>query len=182
VSSTADSGPNTLRQAILDAAPESTVTFAPHLAGQTITLSSVLAILKDLTIDGSSLQPPVTLSGGNASRLIEVHPFSIVRLTGLMFAEGSSDNFDRGGAITNWGPNLTVSGCTFQENESPFGGGAIVSYTGLDILASTFLANSAVSDDGGAILIVAGGASVTNSTFVDNTAGLGGAIAIDPGA
>jgi hypothetical protein len=54
VTSTSDSGPGTLRQAIAEAGSGDTITFAPALSSQTITLSSTLVIDKDLTIDGSA--------------------------------------------------------------------------------------------------------------------------------
>ncbi len=48
-----DSGPGSLRQAILDAHSGDTVTFAPSLRGQVITLTSgELTVSKNLTIDG----------------------------------------------------------------------------------------------------------------------------------
>ncbi len=85
VSSTADSGSNTLRQAILDAAENDeadTIDFDASLAGETITLTSndsdtaygptALVINNDnITIDGSNA-PLLTLSGNGARRLFAV--------------------------------------------------------------------------------------------------------------
>jgi hypothetical protein len=70
VTNTDDSGAGSLRQMIADAAPGDTITFAPALAGQTITLTlGTLVIAKDLSIDGSSLSTPVTVSGNDAVRV-----------------------------------------------------------------------------------------------------------------
>ena len=52
VSSTADSGPGSLRDAITNAMPGDTITFAPTLNGSTIKLTSELVITKPLTIMG----------------------------------------------------------------------------------------------------------------------------------
>jgi hypothetical protein len=53
VTSAADHGHGTLRQAIIDASPGDTIQFASKLKGRTITLTSgPLAIGQDLTING----------------------------------------------------------------------------------------------------------------------------------
>src|SRR6516162_8242272 len=53
VTSTADSGPGTLRADIAAAQPGDTIVFSPSLAGQTITLTSgELVVNKSLTIQG----------------------------------------------------------------------------------------------------------------------------------
>jgi hypothetical protein len=62
-----DSGPASLRWAIEHAAAGDTITFAPSLAGVTITLASQLFIDKNLTIDGSGLNPQAILSGGSTT-------------------------------------------------------------------------------------------------------------------
>src|SRR5512141_1960873 len=51
VTMTGDSGPGSLRQAIASAASGDTIRFDPALAGQTITLTSNLVIIRSLTID-----------------------------------------------------------------------------------------------------------------------------------
>lgn len=65
VTNTLDGGAGSLRQAIADAAPGETITFAPGLSGQTIRLISAQALLinKSMTIDGSALVSPLTISG-----------------------------------------------------------------------------------------------------------------------
>ncbi len=55
VTSSADSGPGTLRSAITNAASGAVITFGPNLTGATITLSNTLTINMNLTIDASAL-------------------------------------------------------------------------------------------------------------------------------
>ena len=64
VTTTSDSGPGSLRQAMMDAASGTTIRFDPSLAGQTITLSTPVNLTnKRLILDGSGLSPQVTISG-----------------------------------------------------------------------------------------------------------------------
>jgi CSLREA domain-containing protein len=70
-----------------------------------------------------------------------------------------------------------ISASTFTGNSSSAGGGAINAY-GLNISSSTFVNNSATDGTyGGAILARFGLATITNNTFVGNTAASGGAVA-----
>ena len=68
VTSNADSGPGTLRQALADACVGdinniSMIDFDSALSGDTIHLASELTIAKNVTIDGSDLASPITISG-----------------------------------------------------------------------------------------------------------------------
>ena len=96
VTNTNDSGSGSLRQAIFDAtfAPGpsfgDTITFDPSLAGQTITLTTQLNIDQDVTIDGSGLNPPVVLSGGNTTRIMQIIFFANVTISNLTFTQGVS--------------------------------------------------------------------------------------------
>ena len=83
VTSDSDSGPGSLRQAILDAQPGDVIDFASNLAGTTIRLTSgQLVVGNTLTIDGSTA-PGVSVSGNGASRVIRVTDTAHVRLVGL---------------------------------------------------------------------------------------------------
>lgn len=88
VTTTADSGPGSLRQLIADAAPGDTIRFDKPLSGQTITLSNQLWVTKPLTIDGSTLLQPITLSGNNQVRVLAVAPAAHVTLSHLVVAAG----------------------------------------------------------------------------------------------
>src|SRR6185369_12955679 len=67
VTSTADSGAGSLRQALADACAGGTITFDAALSGGTIHLASTLTLAKDVTIDGSALASPITLSAVSAT-------------------------------------------------------------------------------------------------------------------
>ena len=102
VTSLADSGPGSLRQAIADAATGGTIRFDSTLAGQTITLASTLTINKNLILDGSGLNPRITISGNNAVRVLSMGANSTVTLRSLILANGKMTGTsyqDFGGAI-----------------------------------------------------------------------------------
>ncbi|MHB1133115.1 MAG: choice-of-anchor Q domain-containing protein [Chloroflexota bacterium] len=163
VTSSANSGAGSLRQAVADAAPGDTIAFDASLAGQTITLASVLYLAKNVTIDGSALATPVTISGNNAVQVFSVSSGAIANLNGLKITGGAASH---GGAISNGG-TLTITDCTVSANRGTWGGAIINSGT-LTIAGSTFSANHA--SWGSAILNdVEGTLTVTHSTFSDHT-------------
>ena len=105
VTNTHDGGAGSLRQAILDAnvaAGADTITFDPSLSGATITLGSTLPAINDtLTIDGSALAVPITLSGNNSVRVMLVNPGISLTLDTLTIADGYDDLGFGGGGIRN---------------------------------------------------------------------------------
>ena len=106
-------------------------------------------------------------------------------LTECEFTSNSLDEFGyAGGAIYISGAPATIETSTFIGNGGPphAGGGAISSNDPTTINACTFISNSAGSWVGGAIVIGADTcsreSSISSCQFIDNTALLGGAIAI----
>ena len=178
VSNTNDSGPGSLRQAILDAASGDTITFAPALAGGTIALNSQLTISKDLTIDGSALNPQVRLSGQSASRIIEIIFNAQMTISSLVFTQGVSTT---GGAIHATGnAQLKLENSTFHQNQASLSGGAIsVEGNSTGAIVNSMFSQNQAGGSGGAISIVENGNyNVIHSTLVDNSAsGDGGAVA-----
>ncbi|MCL2120306.1 MAG: CSLREA domain-containing protein [Planctomycetaceae bacterium] len=78
-----------------------TITFAPSLANQTITLNgNFLDVNKNITIDAGSQN--ITISGDGRSSIILVRPWRTVTLSGLTFINGRSSHEDFGGAITTY--------------------------------------------------------------------------------
>jgi len=169
VTSNADSGVGSLRQAIIDAngaAGGDTITFDPSLSGQTITLGSALPFLtSDLTIDGSSLAAHVKISGNNA---VQVFAINLVNLT-LTHLDIINGNASDGGGILN-NSTLTVNNSTFSGNKADLGGGGgIVNLGGtVKVNNSTFSGNSATDSGGG--IFNNGTLTVNNSTFSGNSA------------
>jgi len=181
-----DSGPGSLRQAILDGNGEAdTITFAPALAGGTVLLSSGQLVIAndtadpDLTIDGGGDgdgTPDITIDAQGNSRVFIVanpnDPNANATLQGLVITGG---NEDVGGGIFNDGGTLTVTNSTISGNRADFGGGILNDGGMLAVTNSTISGNSA-SFGGGISHGVGGTATVTNSTISGNSADFGGGI------
>ena len=170
VTSTADSGEGSLRQAINDAnasAGEDTINFDPSLSGQTITLGSQLAVADSagLIIDGGSAN--ITVSGNNAVRVFEVRSGAKLTLNNLTLANGRGA---AGGGIANQGA-LTVTNSTLSGNSAFYsGGGGIWNNGGTVIFTnSTLSGNSSIWHGGGIYNWNGGTLTVTNSTLSGNS-------------
>ncbi|MBN1678737.1 MAG: hypothetical protein JW966_00500 [Anaerolineae bacterium] len=171
VSNTNDSGPGSLRQAIIDANGNAGADDIVFSTTGTITLGSPLpAITEDLTITGPGAASLI-INGAGLYR-----PFRItgadVTITGVTIQNGYTTG--NGGAIFNTGGGtLTVSDSTFTSNEADFYGGAINSTGGtMTVSNSTFSGH--IADSGGAIDTNGGTLTVSNTTFDDNWAASGG--------
>ncbi|MBD1868511.1 right-handed parallel beta-helix repeat-containing protein [Cyanobacteria bacterium FACHB-471] len=189
VTSIANSGAGSLREAIANAQSGDTIKFSPTLAGQTITLTSgQLEINKGLTIDGSGATG-VKISGNNTSRIFDVtisgSSFTLRNLTLINGRASGTGEAGAGGAIrTAGGGQLIVENSTFQNNASSGeGGGAIwAGYNSTNtILNSTFNGNDGTSgqgERGGGAISVKSKSSLTvkNSQFTNNKGTNGGAI------
>jgi len=179
VLNTNDSGPGSLRQAILNAVSGAYITFSNSLAGATIRLTSgQLTISSNLTIDASALPGGITLNGNHASPIFRIvgSPTPTAKLLALILTNGY--NTVAGGAVVNGGV-LSLNNCTLAGNSTASGsyGGAIYNSGLLTTLTGcTLSANGA--DSGGAILNQSSVCTVQNCTFTGNTAsaGVGGAI------
>ena len=183
VTSLNDSGPDSLRQAIIDAAPGDTIQFDPSLGGQTIALASELLIDKDLIIDGDEGNPVTIDAGGQATG--EFRVFNIddgkdtqaqvtidgVRITGGYARVIGSDNNhgndnDGGGIFTN--EALTLSNSTVTGNiAADNAGGVYVNDLGSANIVNTTISNNEANYDGGGVLAF-GNTNITDSTITNN--------------
>lgn len=176
VTTLADDGPGSLRQAVIDAAAGDTITFAPGLTGTILVdaLSGPIVVDKNLTIAGPGISK-ITVSGGHAQRVFQIDGGNVT-ISCLTIRDG---NTDTGGGIRNGG-NLTIEGVEFGNNAAIGGGGAIYNAPGatLTVKNGKFIANAATL--GGAIFNN-GTLTVKGSSFSRNQAspagGVGGAIA-----
>ena len=188
VTNNSDSGAGSLRAAIASAAAGDTITFAPGLANQTITLTSGqldIPVGKNITIDGAAASG-LTLSGNNASRAFFVNANVVTAtnftLKNLIVTNGKTT--ETGGAIgTTDEVNLTVDNVQFNNNVADKGGGAIFGNFNntLTVSNSKFNGNvaTAANDErgAGAIGFLSFKAiTVTNSDFTNNKGINGGAI------
>jgi hypothetical protein len=181
VTSTADSGAGSLRQALADANNGDTIQFDAALNGQTITLiSAELAIDKSITINGPG---PTRLTverstavGVPAFRIFHVMPGRTVMIKGLTIYHGLAS---LGGGVSNDHATLTLDNCTVTGNGSEYGnggsGGGIYNY-GEQGSATLGIVNSTISNNGsgygggiyndGAILTITNSIVSNNAVFI----------------
>ncbi len=158
-------GQNTLREALFNANPRSTITFAPSLSGQTIILGSPLTIDKDLTLKNTV---SLTISGNNAVQLFEVIAGKVI-FEGLNLVNGNTGG--SGGAIYGRGSAvITVTRSTLANNHASNGGAIYATSTRLHVENSTFYGNTADAHGGG--IYNSGTATIRNSTFSHNNPGI----------
>ncbi|MBX7106697.1 MAG: right-handed parallel beta-helix repeat-containing protein, partial [Gemmataceae bacterium] len=187
VSSLANSGAGTLRQAVLDANANGTgldtITFS---TSGTITLASELTVSGSLIIQGGYTpggSHSVSLSGGNATRLFN----SSLAAASISFTVNDVNMFNGkgdangGGILLAGDENVTFKDCYLNSSTSTGDGGAI-RFTepiyGKLTLNRCFLSGNSAAN-GGAVAFEVGGASViaSNTVFRSNTAtGQGGAL------
>ncbi len=200
VNNSNDSGPGSLRQAILDAntsvgVPD-TINFG--ISG-TITVGSVLPVIADtLTIDGTGRA--VTLSGGGAVQVLQLNSATTLNLNSLTIANGRSTSSFTAGAVTVLAPSATtpvggaalnIANCVFSGNSTagPFAAGVIALGTGnasLAVTNSRFTGNAGQSLNGdptaGAIFSFSSGSIAIASSTFENNSGSTGAIRNSSGA
>ncbi len=179
VTSISDGGSGSLRQAVTDSVLGTGIRFDPTLAGQKITLVSTISLNKNLTVDGSGLNPPIEISGGGVVRIFSVGSQSVVTLRSLTLADGKASGTNSGGAIYTSGlTTINIDDVSFTRN-SAYDGGAIYSAlynTHINITHSEFFSNSA-QRGGGAIYLENGDFLLQSSVFDGNSAAsTGGAV------
>lgn len=149
VTSTADSGPGSLRQAILDAASGDTITFTNTLSGATILLTGGTQLLldKSLTINGDSLSNGISIDGNANSRIFELQAGTTNHLISLTLTNGYPSG--NGGAISiQAGAFASISNCTLIGNlAGPISarGGGVNNDGTLDITDSSIKGNTAAT-------------------------------------
>src|SRR5262245_54727958 len=190
VRSLADSGPESLRQAILDANANpgaDLIRFAPAARDGTITLTSgELSITDDLTLDGPGAQR-LSISGNDASRVFSVSGGATdVEIRDLTIASGAATGttvegplgpVTLGSGLLNTVARVILTHVTMTNNQAvgpSAQGGAIASFSGATLVVtdSTFTENRAAGAMfGSAGAIVSDGGSVMvldHSTFTGN--------------
>lgn len=169
-----------LMDRIAAASPGDTIHFS---CDGTITLAETIVVDKVLTLDGTGRT--VTISGGDARRVLVVEPAAALTLNNLTLAHGHVTGEDGGGIYSRG--TLTITNSTFLHNSVDIvdnsGGGGIYNDGGIaSITNSTFSENSAVNAQshsgggGGGIYNAGGTVSIVNSTFSLNTSSYGGGI------
>jgi uncharacterized repeat protein (TIGR01451 family) len=184
VTSSADSGPGSLRQAMADIASGGTITFA---GDYTIRLASTLTLDRNLTIDGGDHNVVISgdANGNNVGdtgdvRVFLVNPNVSATLRHLTVIRGYMASGDGGGIYIYGGASLTLSDSSLTNNYAGINGGAIVNFGTLAVTSSTLSSNSAAR--GGGIYNNNGTLTVTGSTFAGNSgSAFGGGLMNFPG-
>ena len=194
VTTTADTGPGSLRQAVIDAKASTqpdTIVFDPGVFStpQTITLATELRIsdnsqtVDTLTINGPGAEL-LTISGNGVSRIFLTIANDTTSISGMTLTKGAGNN---GGAISNGGI-LTLTNMNFVENVTNSGGAIYNSGNGttsgvLNVVGCTFTNNQTtgtnINGDGGSAIEnnSDGKVTISNSTMAGGiTKGGGGAI------
>lgn len=171
-----DSGPGSLRQAILDAnaSPgEDTIVVAPDLSG-TITLTSgQLTISDDLILTGPG-EGLLAVSGNNTSRVFEIVLAVNVTMSDLTIRDGVVSGINGGGILTRG--RLNLQRCTLSNN-SAFQGGAIFNESLVLTATNVSISGNSASQSGGGIFNDTGSTKLINSVVRANNAPGGGGFA-----
>ncbi|GIV33509.1 MAG: hypothetical protein KatS3mg031_1044 [Chitinophagales bacterium] len=169
VTTTNDSGPGSLREAITNlAGPGDTIRFASSLSGDTVRLTSGEIIFPvNLSVSVEGLGEHFTfISGTLNSRIFTIHAGDTVTIKNITLTEGMAA--DSGGAIKNDG-HLTISYCTISGNRAHAGGG-IYNKASLTMYHCTLSNNQASSGQGGGIYSASGMLTALNCSITNNNA------------
>ena len=141
VTSIADKGTGSLRQAISNAKKGDTIRFAQNLAQKTIKLIGGQLILdKSITIDGKN-SPGLIISGNNSSRVFQLERKQEATLRNLIIADGKTKG-PGGGIKTNHESTLNLINVQVNGNISELGGGLRVGHLAkANIINSSFKGN-----------------------------------------
>jgi hypothetical protein len=175
VTNTNDSGPGSLRQALVDANDGDTITFA--VTGTIGLTSGELAIDKNVTITGPGPDTLAVSGSFRTFRVLHVTPGRTVNIEGLTVTLGFPQ-FDVGGGILNDHAILTLTNCSVATNTAYYGGGGIYNDGGngsatLTIIDSSVTGNGAggsSADGGGIYNNGAAILTIINSTISGNSA------------
>ncbi len=181
VTNTADSGPSSLRDAILNASSGDTISFSLTYPA-TITLSSTLDITTSLTINGPG-PSSLAISGNKSVRVFHIPaPGLTVVISGVTIENGSPVSTGclcvtdgGGGILLDNTSTLMVTNSTISGNSSGGGGGILSFGSTLIVINSTISGNSSTGGGGG-IYNFARGLMVANTTISGNSGGAGGGI------
>ncbi len=184
VSTTADAGNGSLRNAITTAESGDTIKFSEKLARKTIKLESgQLTLDENLTIDGGDA-PGLVISGNNKSRVFYLEKKRKANLKNLTIADGKTKGAG-GGIETRHESEITLEKVKVHNNTSELGGGMRVGHkVKATIIDSSFKGNDgkltskhkgfsagAISQDESRGQLI-----VKDTEFTDNKGYVGGAI------
>lgn len=190
VTTDADSGPGSLRQAVLDAAASltpDTISFDPVFFGtaKTITVLTTINLNTAVTIKGPGTGL-LTITGNDLVRIFQANAPARPTITVsdmTLFKGRLTGNLttDRGAAVFVSGNDfVNLNNIVFDSNRTSAGRGGAIGVNGAAVVSvnnSTFKGNNGQLS-GGAVHVAAGTVTFNGSVFSNNTvsAGAGGAI------
>lgn len=167
VTSTADQGPGSLREALVGAEDGEVVSFAPSLNGDTIRLEKELRICREVRVEGPGADV-LAISGGDSTRLIRILQTDSVVISGLSLTRGSAPLGEDGGGAQVEG-TLSLINCKIIGNYADDdGGGLSIGENASVYLDSCTVANNSCGDDGGGLRNFNGRLVIRNSTVSNN--------------
>jgi predicted outer membrane repeat protein len=180
VTSDADGGAGSLRQALADIAPGGTIRFGT--SGPIVLTSGALQISKEVAIDADPYR--VTISGGDLPSA-RGQVFVVTKTTVLRAVDIINGKALDGGGIAMTNASLTLDGCTVKDSVASERGGGIAATGGtLTLIDTTVQGNSTMSLQdafGGGISAIGTRLTLLRSTVSGNsvdsiTDGAGGGI------
>jgi len=181
VTSTANSGAGTLRQAFADAEANGpggdTILFHNDLAGQTIALTQSITIASGVvTVNGGTVSSGVTITGSNSVTIFRVEVGAELSVFQVNLSQGV--DVAGSGALTNQG-STSLNRCNVSGHSGTFGGA--INSTGTLSLTSCNLSGNNATQPGGAIYST-GTTTITHCTIAGNSAStVGGGLAVGAG-
>ena len=179
VTNTNDSGPGSLRQALVDANDGDAINFDASLNGQKITLTNgQLNVDKNITISGPGADY-LAVDGNMQSRVFYINPGKTVIISGLTIKNGNAAN-NPGGGMYNDGGALMLSDCTVTGNSGggilndSFNGSAMMSVTGCTVSGNSGGGIGNRGSHTGATMIVSNCTVSGNSDGGVGNGGIGG--------
>ena len=171
VTSNADSGAGTLREAITKVCADGTINFDPSLNNSVITLTSELEVSQNVTITGPGAEL-LSISGDDLVRVLNIsNNAAHVNLDGLTIRNGAT--FQGGSGIRNTGI-LTLTHTVVRDNTSTnigLGGGGILNFQGQVTLIESVIRDNqtdATASSGAGINNENGTVIVISSTIHNN--------------
>lgn len=188
VSNLSDSGPGSLRQAVLDANASpgaDDVVFTPGLTGTIMLTSGEILIADSLTVHGPGAGV-ITVSGNDQSRIFHVEnpaDFSLdVTLSGLTLTHGSAVIPLFGGAVFALNQNLTILDSVISSSKAGYDlagigcGGNVFTQAGMLRIANSTLTGGASVGSGGNLCVAGGRLILERSTLSGGFALSGGGL------
>ncbi|WP_367390592.1 PKD domain-containing protein [Lewinella sp. LCG006] len=176
VTSTADSGPGTLRQAVIDIPVGGTIDF--NVGGPILLTSGQINLEKNMTLDASGPGLVIDASGNGTNRIFGVYGNAVVNLRNIEMANANSPGAF-GGAIEVSVATLNAANCTFRNNSGGPGGAVSVGFGTGNFFNCNFIDNSGTLQGGALDINTNSTSTVANCLFYNNQSSTnGGAIAL----